>query len=90
MWELLWFLGIGLAAGWIAGQFTRGRGFGLAGNLAVGVVGSILGGVVFSLLGVETATIVGSLGAATAGAVGLVYLLPYLQRLRQRRRRARH
>ncbi len=38
--HLIAFLLIGLLAGWIAGQFMKGRGFGLVGNLIVGVIGA--------------------------------------------------
>jgi len=42
--SLLWFLLIGLAAGWLAGQIMKGGGFGLVGDLIVGVIGALLGG----------------------------------------------
>ena len=42
MLSLLWFLIIGAVAGWLAGQFTKGSGFGLGGNLAVGIIGALL------------------------------------------------
>ncbi len=42
--ELICFLAIGVAAGWIAGLIMKGRGFGLVGNMVVGVAGAFLGG----------------------------------------------
>jgi uncharacterized membrane protein YeaQ/YmgE (transglycosylase-associated protein family) len=51
--DLLWFLLIGLAAGWLAGQLTKGGGFGLVGDLIVGVIGALLGGLLFRLLQIE-------------------------------------
>ena len=48
---LISFLIVGLLAGWIAGQLTRGSGFGLLGNLLVGVIGAFVGGVLFWVLG---------------------------------------
>jgi len=42
--ELILFLAIGVAAGWIAGQIMKGRGFGFVGNMVVGVVGAFFGG----------------------------------------------
>ena len=42
--DLIYFLLIGLAAGWLAGKLMEGHSFGLLGNLVVGVVGAILGG----------------------------------------------
>ncbi len=41
--SLLWFLLIGLIAGWLAGLLTKGRGLGLANDLIVGVLGAFLG-----------------------------------------------
>jgi uncharacterized membrane protein YeaQ/YmgE (transglycosylase-associated protein family) len=43
MTRMVWFLLIGLCAGWLAGRFTQGKGFGLWGNLVVGVVGAVIG-----------------------------------------------
>jgi uncharacterized membrane protein YeaQ/YmgE (transglycosylase-associated protein family) len=51
--EFLWFILIGLAAGWLAGQLMKGGGFGIVGDIVVGVVGALLGGFLFSLLGVS-------------------------------------
>jgi uncharacterized membrane protein YeaQ/YmgE (transglycosylase-associated protein family) len=45
--DIVWFLIIGLIAGWLAGQLMRGRGFGLIGNLIIGVLGAIIGGYLF-------------------------------------------
>ncbi len=35
---------VGAIAGWLAGQLTRGSGFGLIGNIIVGIVGALVGG----------------------------------------------
>ena len=48
---IVWILLIGLVAGWLAGILTKGRDFGLLGNLIVGVLGALLGSFVFGLLG---------------------------------------
>ena len=42
--EILWFILIGLAAGWLAAQFMRGGGFGVLGDIVVGVLGALVGG----------------------------------------------
>ena len=47
----LWYLLIGLAAGWIANLIVKGGGSGLFVNLIVGLIGGILGGWLFSLFG---------------------------------------
>ena len=82
--QFLWFLLIGLCAGWLAGQFFKGSGFGLAGNLIVGVIGAVLGGFIFGLLGLKATSLFGSLVTATAGAVVLLCLLPIVARSRRR------
>ncbi len=42
--NLIYFLLIGLCAGWLAGYWTKGKGFGLTGNVIVGVAGALIGG----------------------------------------------
>jgi len=66
---------IGLVAGWLAGQFTKGKGFGVVGNLIIGVIGSVLGGVLFSTLGLRSGSMLGQLVTATVGAIVLLALL---------------
>ena len=60
---LLLILVIGGIAGWLAGQFMEGRGFGVAGNVIVGILGALLGGL---LLPLGFLGIIGSLISATA------------------------
>jgi uncharacterized membrane protein YeaQ/YmgE (transglycosylase-associated protein family) len=78
--EIVWFLLIGLAAGWLAGQLTKGRSFGLVNDLIVGVVGAILGGLLFDLLGLRATHLVGRLITATIGAVVFLYILREVKR----------
>ncbi len=73
--SLVWFCLIGLCAGWLAGQFMKGGGFGLVGNLIIGVIGAILGGFVFGLLGLSAVGLLGQLVMATVGAVLLLVIL---------------
>jgi uncharacterized membrane protein YeaQ/YmgE (transglycosylase-associated protein family) len=73
--NLLYFLLIGVLAGWLGGLIMRGGGFGLWGNLLVGVIGAFLGGFVFDILGISTTGMVGSLITAVAGAVLLLFLV---------------
>jgi len=77
---LLWFLLIGLAAGWLAGQIMKGGGFGVVGDIVVGVIGAIVGGVLFELLGLSATGPLGSLITATVGAIALVAGLRAIKR----------
>jgi uncharacterized membrane protein YeaQ/YmgE (transglycosylase-associated protein family) len=76
---LLQFLVIGLLAGWIMGRITRGRGFGMIGNLVVGAIGSLVGGFVFGFLGLSVNNTVGSLVMAVVGAIVFFLLLGFLK-----------
>jgi uncharacterized membrane protein YeaQ/YmgE (transglycosylase-associated protein family) len=76
----LWFILIGLAAGFLAGAVVKGHGFGLLGNLTVGVIGALLGGLIFGLLGIATTNLLGSLICAFVGAVVLLILIGFVKR----------
>ena len=78
--HIFWFLLIGLAAGWLAGQIMKGGGFGLIGDLVVGVIGALLGGILFDLLGLHAIGLLGNLVMATVGAIVLIALLRVIKR----------
>lgn len=74
--SLLWFLIVGVVAGWLAGKLVRGGGFGLVGDLAVGVVGAFVGGFLFRALGASAGGgLIGSIVVATIGAVVLLVVV---------------
>lgn len=79
--DFLWFILIGLCAGWLAGQLMKGSGFGVVGDMIVGVIGALLGGFVFSTLGIVVmGGLLGSLIVATIGALLLLFLLRFVKR----------
>jgi uncharacterized membrane protein YeaQ/YmgE (transglycosylase-associated protein family) len=78
--ELILFLLIGLAAGWLAGLLLKRRGSGWVENLIIGVIGALIGGFLFRLAGVDIGGLVGQLISATVGAVILLFLLRYIRR----------
>lgn len=78
---LIAFLVIGAVAGWLAGKFMKGSGFGLVGNIVVGIVGALIGGFVFGLLGINVGGFIGSLVMATVGAVLLLYIVRLLKKV---------
>ena len=78
----LWFILIGLCAGWLAGRLVKGGGSGLVGDIVVGVIGSVIGGFIFGKLGISAGGgFLGSLVVATVGAVVLIYLLRLIKRI---------
>ena len=79
--EFVWFILIGLVAGWLAGQLMKGGGFGVVGDIVVGVVGALLGGFIFTKLGVSSGgSLIGAIIVATIGAVVLIALLRLIKR----------
>ena len=80
MTSIIYYLIIGGIAGWLAGQITKGSGFGLPVNIVIGIVGAILGGVIFSILGLSAHNIIGRLITATIGAVALLFIIPLFKK----------
>ncbi len=76
----IWYILIGLAAGFIAGKLVKGGGFGLWVNLLVGIIGGVLGGWLFGILGIHTSSIIGSLLTSVVGAVVLLWLADFISR----------
>ncbi|HJV82996.1 GlsB/YeaQ/YmgE family stress response membrane protein [Noviherbaspirillum sp.] len=78
--EFLWFILIGLIAGWLASAIVGG-GFGVIGDIVVGIVGSFLGGYLFRTFGVSAGGgLLGSIIVATVGAIVLILLLRLIRR----------
>ena len=79
---IVWFLLIGLAAGWLASQIMKGGSSSLITDLIMGVIGAILGGCLFGLLGLAATGLIGSLVTATVGAIVLIAGLRMINRPR--------
>jgi len=77
----IWFILVGLVAGWLAGQLMKGGGFGVIGDIIVGVLGALLGGFLFSSVGVSLGGgLLGAIIVATLGAVLLIFVLRLIKR----------
>ena len=77
---LLYWIIVGLIAGWLAGQVMRGGGYGVLADIILGILGGIVGGWVFGTLGVwPTAGMLGSIIVAFIGAVILVAITRVLK-----------
>jgi uncharacterized membrane protein YeaQ/YmgE (transglycosylase-associated protein family) len=74
--HLLWFLLVGLIAGWLASVITGGGGRGVLMDIVFGVIGSYVGGFLFRTLGITSASgTLGSIVVATIGAIIFIFLL---------------
>ncbi|HWR45899.1 GlsB/YeaQ/YmgE family stress response membrane protein [Sporomusa sp.] len=71
----IWLLIIGAVAGWLAGQFVRGHGFGIWVDMIVGVVGAFIGSYLLAAIGIGTYGLIGELIASFVGAVILVSII---------------
>ena len=77
---LIWFLLIGLIAGWLAGKVMRGGGFGVVGDMIVGIIGALLGGWLFGVLGIHAGGLLGAIITAFVGAVVFILILRLIRR----------
>jgi len=71
----VWFIIIGIAAGWLAGQVMKGSGYGLIGDLVIGAIGGLVGGYIFALLKIKSSGLLGSLITAVVGAILLIIVV---------------
>jgi len=78
--NLIWFIVVGVVAGFLAGRLMKGSGFGLFVNLLVGVAGAVLGGWLFGTLGISIGSgMIDTLITAFLGAVVLLFLIKLLK-----------
>ncbi len=80
MFYLVWVVLIGVLAGWLAGRITKGRGFGVLGDLIVGILGSLLGSFLFGLIGILAYGLLGRLVLSVVGAIILLWLIRLIKR----------
>ena len=74
--HLVWFILIGLVAGWLAGKIMKGKGFGVVGDIVVGLIGALIGGFLFRMLGASPeGGLIWSLIVALVGAIILLYIV---------------
>jgi uncharacterized membrane protein YeaQ/YmgE (transglycosylase-associated protein family) len=79
--QFVWFIIVGLIAGWLAGLLVKGGGFGVVGDIVVGIVGALIGGFLFSSLGLGTGSgMLGAIIVATIGAIVLIFILRLIKR----------
>lgn len=71
---LIWWIVVGLVAGWAAGKIMKGSGYGTLMDIALGIVGGVVGGFLLGLLGIHGEGLIGSIVVAIVGAVFVVWL----------------
>jgi uncharacterized membrane protein YeaQ/YmgE (transglycosylase-associated protein family) len=79
--SILVILFVGLIAGWLAGHFVQGTGFGLIGDIAIGIVGAFIASWLFPRLGIALgAGLVREIVNATIGAILLLIIIRIVRR----------
>ena len=78
--HLVFYLLIGGLIGWLAGLITRGRGFGILGDIAIGIIGAMLGGWMAGVLGLYATSSIAAFLMALVGSVVLVGLTRFVVR----------
>jgi uncharacterized membrane protein YeaQ/YmgE (transglycosylase-associated protein family) len=82
---ILWYLAVGLIAGWLTGKVMKGAGYGPLLDIVLGIAGAFIGARIMTALGFAgSGGIAYTIGVAVVGAVCLVALM----RLLLSRRRA--
>ena len=79
---MIWYLLIGLAAGWVANLIVRGSGSGFIINLIVGVIGGFLGGWIVAALGWFPVGTFGTFLTSVIGAIVLLWIASLITRSR--------
>ncbi|HEX7286671.1 MAG TPA: GlsB/YeaQ/YmgE family stress response membrane protein [Candidatus Angelobacter sp.] len=73
---LIWWILVGLIAGWAAGKIMKGSGFGAVGDIILGILGALVGGFLMRLLGFAgQGGIIYTILIAILGAVLLVWIM---------------
>ncbi len=78
---LIAWLIIGAIAGWLAGTFVKGGGFGLIGDIIVGIIGAFLGGWLAGALHIGIGG--GWISAIITATIGAVVFLLILRLFRR-------
>ncbi len=71
----VWWIIVGLIAGWLAGKIMRGSGYGVIGDILLGIIGAIVGSWLLGFLhiglrgGFLTTVLVATLGAVVLVAI---------------------
>lgn len=78
--SILYFLLVGLIAGWLAGIVMKGGGYGVIGDIIIGIIGALIGGHVLGWLGFGAGGLIGSIFTAFIGAIILIFLIRLVKR----------
>jgi len=77
--HLLWWILVGLIAGWITGKLMKGGGYGFIVDVILGIVGAVVGGYIAQAIGISPqGGLIYTILIAIGGAVIVVFLVRLL------------
>jgi uncharacterized membrane protein YeaQ/YmgE (transglycosylase-associated protein family) len=78
--SFIWWIIVGLIAGWAAGKIMRGGGYGPLMDIVLGIVGAVVGGWLLGALGIYAGGLIGTIIVAIVGAMFLIWLSRLLKK----------
>ena len=81
LYGIIWWIIVGLIAGWAAGKIMKGGGYGVIADIVLGILGAIIGGWVVGLLGFGGGGLIWSILVAILGAVILIWITRFFKKL---------
>ena len=78
---ILWWLVVGLIAGWITGNLMKGSGFGAIMDIVIGIIGAIVGGFIMRAFGFAgQGGMIYTIIVAVIGAVILTWIIHLIKK----------
>jgi uncharacterized membrane protein YeaQ/YmgE (transglycosylase-associated protein family) len=73
---ILWWIIVGLIAGFITGKIMKGSGYGVFGDIIVGIIGAVIGGFIMRAFGhAGSGGFIYTIVVAVIGAIILTFIL---------------
>jgi len=75
--DIIWWIVVGLIAGWATGRIMHGAGYGTLADIAIGIVGAVIGGFIMAHVfgSAPSGGLIYTILVAILGAVILVWLI---------------
>ena len=74
MTNFIWWIIVGLIAGWAAGKIMKGGGYGVVMDIILGIIGAVVGGWLLGALGIQAGGFISTIIVAILGAIFLIWL----------------
>ena len=78
--NLIWWVLVGLIAGWAAGKIMKGGGYGVGMDIVLGIIGAVVGGWLVGVLGFQAGGFISTIIVAIIGAVVLIWITRLLKK----------